>query len=227
MFTFIDAKSTFDGSDYAIQISWKWEGYISGGRYPSATVFHIGVPISKLLENDCCQKNDIMAYFNDKIIDLNHDNTPDKIMAINNYCSKNYLFGHTTSYQLGPGGFIRQTVTIKISKNDQDKVFLICLYDSEHFEKHIVPITTTQQIEFKLSLEQERKLLGLVRGKKYYKLKINKNDSMTKVLKYTNGGSISYSIIPGNQEEYFFEYDEGQEIDEENMEIVYMSSLIK
>ena len=226
MFKFIDAMSTFDGSDYAIQISWKWEGYTRGGKYPSANVFHIGVPISKLLENDCCQKNDIIAYFNDKVIKLDHDNTSDRITAINDYCSKNHALGHITSYQLAPGGFKNQTVTIGIPKKDQDKVFLVCLYDDQHFEKYIVPILTTQTINFDISLERENRLFGLIKGKKYYKLKITNNDSMTKVLKYTVGGSTSYSIIPGNQETYYFEYEEGQEIDSQNIEIIYMSSLI-
>lgn len=227
MFRFIEAMSTFDGSDYAIQVSWKWEGYHPGERYPSATVFYIGVPISVLLENDCCQKNDIIAYFDKKVINLAYDNTLDKIRAIRDYCAQNELFGHIQYYQLGPGGFQSETITIGIDQRDQNKVFLVCIYDDEHFEKHIVPISNAQKIEYKISLERESKLFGIIRGKKYYKLQIANKDSMTKVLKYTNGGITSYSLIPGNQDTYYFEYDEGNEIDPENMDIIYMSSLIK
>ena len=141
------------------------------------------------------REREIINWFREKYVDFTSENKEELLKSFRNN-PQNSQSCQLLHVALNEGGNINHTQTLRFLISEQNKVFLVCVYDEHKIVPMIVAINSGDQIGFDINFKKTR----LVFGEKYAKLENITGEYRQKVLVVQTGRTTTYSMIPQGTE---------------------------
>lgn len=203
------------GSEHSLLIRWEWIEDQKGVT-PDCHVFYCSIPENKLLDKGLFLDNEILSYFNSQVVKIYDTDINNEFVS---YCQKYPESGRLLHFQRGISDI--ENRQLPISKDAQNHIFLVCVYDNNECIMRIISCEKEKVIPFK-EIKQSffKTLVGGSNQRKAIKLLCD--DQRKKVIIYRAGRNTIFTVLPEFTHEYYFD----NNVNLQTLKIYYLSSII-
>ena len=124
-----------------LHITWEWRDNQDPSIIPSCQIFCCGVPEDTLLEEGLFLENEILEYFNDKVLG---NESLDMRQRIDSYTNRHSNVSRKREYQRQSNQ--REAVDFKLYDGAENHILLVYIYDDNEIFSRIIANGKGQEI---------------------------------------------------------------------------------
>lgn len=216
---------------FQLTFSWQWVSSNDTDAQTNCWVLCHAVSEEEVLEASCFQSSEILRWYNTVYLPLKPDNNRRFLGEAQRLVQQKSDDAKLNFYAMQNN--VQHFHNIEFEAEYSAKVFVISIFsETENEKKTIVYSRPHSDIQFSIQYQKPKNCFGRIIGKikstlgaieeEPPMLMIHTNDNRRKVLICRRNGGDTYSILPGRCREFYL----AEGLDENSIEIAYLSSLI-